>query len=257
MDIAFSDRFLNMLKTARSVVVSTGAGVSAESGVPTFRGADGPGKKFRPEELATFEPFQANPQIVWEWYQYRREIIHKIKPNPGHYAIARMPEFFESFDLITQNVDGRHRAAGSLGVIELHGNIMRNKCVASGGLSADLEFAQFPPICKCGGRLRPDVVWFGEMLPADALERAEKASASCDIFFSVGTSGVVQPAAGLAYMARRGGAFVVEINLEPTEMTYISDEHFGRNRGEILPAIMEKIKSVTSRSLTKRSGDNH
>jgi NAD-dependent deacetylase len=250
MNIAFSDRFLNMLKTARRVVVSTGAGVSAESGVPTFRGADGLWKKFRPEELATFEAFQANPQIVWEWYQYRREIIHKIKPNPGHYAIAQMPKFFEAFDLVTQNVDGLHRAAGSEDVIELHGNIMRNKCVDCGGLSDDLEFSQFPPICRCGGRLRPDVVWFGEMLPASALERAEKVSTSCDIFFSVGTSGVVQPAASLPYLARRGGAFVVEINPEPTELTYITDEHFVGRSGEVLPAILEKIKSVRSRSLT-------
>jgi len=250
MNIAFSDRFLNMLKTARRVVVSTGAGVSAESGVPTFRGADGLWKKFRPEELATFEAFQANPQIVWEWYQYRREIIHKIKPNPGHYAIAQMPKFFEAFDLVTQNVDGLHRAAGSEDVIELHGNIMRNKCVDCGGLNDDREFAQFPPLCRCGGRLRPDVVWFGEMLPASALERAEKVSTSCDIFFSVGTSGVVQPAASLPYLARRGGAFVVEINPEPTELTYITDEHFVGRSGEVLPAILEKIKSVRSRSLT-------
>ena len=250
MNIAFSDRFLSMLKTARRVVVSTGAGVSAESGVPTFRGADGLWKKFRPEELATFEAFQANPQIVWEWYQYRREIIHKIKPNPGHYAIAQMSGYFESFDLITQNVDGLHRAAGSADVIELHGNIMRNKCVDCGGTSDDFEFAQFPPLCKCGGRLRPDVVWFGEMLPIKALERAERAASECDIFFSVGTSGVVQPAAGLAYMARRGGAFVVEVNPEPTELTYITDEHFGGRSGEVLPAILEKIKSVRSRNLT-------
>jgi NAD-dependent deacetylase len=250
MNIEFSDRFLSILKSARHVVVSTGAGVSAESGVPTFRGADGLWKKFRPEELATFEAFQANPQIVWEWYQYRREIIHKIKPNPGHYAIAEMPGYFEAFDLITQNVDGLHRAAGSRDVIELHGNIMRNKCVECGGLSDDPEFAQFPPMCQCGGRLRPDVVWFGELLPAKALERAERAAAACDIFFSVGTSGVVQPAAGLAYAARRSGAFVVEINPEPTELTYITDERFGGKSGEILPTILEKIKSVRSRSLT-------
>ncbi len=244
MDIAFSDRFLSILKSARHVVVSTGAGVSAESGVPTFRGADGLWKKFRPEELATFEAFQANPQIVWEWYQYRREIIHKIKPNPGHHAIAEMPRLFDALDLITQNVDGLHRAAGSEDVIELHGNIMRNKCIDCGGLSDDLGFAQFPPQCKCGGRLRPDVVWFGEMLPAQALERAERAASSCDIFFSVGTSGVVQPAAGLPYLARRHGAYVVEVNAEPTELTYITNEHFRGRSGEILPAILEKIKSV-------------
>jgi NAD-dependent protein deacetylase/lipoamidase len=242
MDIVLSDRFLSILKSARHVVVSTGAGVSAESGVPTFRGADGLWKKFRPEELATFEAFQANPKIVWEWYQYRRDIIHSIRPNPGHRAIAEMPGLFEKFDLITQNVDGLHRAAGSEDVIELHGNIMRNKCVDCGGMTDDLEFTQFPPLCRCGGRLRPDVVWFGEMLPAKALERAERASLSCDIFFSVGTSGVVQPAAGLPYLARRHGAYIVEINPEVTDLTYTTDEHFCGRSGEILPALLEKMK---------------
>jgi NAD-dependent deacetylase len=250
MDIEFSDRFLSILKTARHVVVSTGAGVSAESGVPTFRGADGLWKKFRPEELATFEAFQANPQIVWEWYQYRREIIHKIKPNPGHYAIAEMQKYFETFDLITQNVDGLHRAAGSNDVIELHGNIMRNKCIDCGELNDTQEYVQFPPLCKCGGRLRPDVVWFGEMLPVAALERAERVSASCDIFISVGTSGVVQPAAGLAYSARRSGALLVEINPETTELSYIADEQIRAKSGEAVPLIVEKIKSDRSRSLT-------
>jgi len=249
MAIEFSDRFLSILKTACHVVVSTGAGVSAESGVPTFRGADGLWKKFRPEELATFEAFQANPKIVWEWYQYRREIIHKIKPNPGHYALAEMQKYFEAFDLITQNVDGLHRAAGSEDVIELHGNIMRNKCVDCGMLSDEQEFGLVPPLCKCGGRLRPDVVWFGEMLPEQALKRAERAASECDIFFSVGTSGIVQPAASFPYIARRGGAFVVEINPEPTEITYITDESLCGKSGEILPIILDKIKSARNRSL--------
>lgn len=226
------------------MVVSTGAGVSAESGVPTFRGADGLWKKFRPEELATFEAFIANPQIVWEWYQYRRDIIDKIKPNPGHYAIAQMPGYFEDFDLITQNVDGLHRAAGSADVIELHGNIMRNRCIDCRRVNSEREFAEFPPRCDCGGRLRPDVVWFGEMLPAGVLERAGQAAATCDIFLTVGTSGVVQPAAGLVHAARRSGAFVVEINIERTELTYICDEHLPGKSGEILPAIMEKIKEI-------------
>jgi NAD-dependent deacetylase len=244
MGIEFSERFLNILKSARHAVISTGAGVSAESGVPTFRGADGLWKKFRPEELATFEAFQANPKIVWEWYQYRREIINNIKPNPGHNAIAEMPKYFDSFDLITQNVDGLHRAAGSVDVIELHGNIMRNRCIGCGGMSYDIEFEQFPPLCTCGGAIRPDVVWFGELLPVDALERAEEAASDCDVFFTVGTSGVVQPAAGLPYMARRNGAFIVEINLEPSELTFITDEHYHGKSGQILPVILDKIKEL-------------
>jgi NAD-dependent deacetylase len=242
MEISFSERFLRALKDAKNVVVSTGAGVSAESGVPTFRGEDGLWKKFRPEELATFEAFQRNPQLVWEWYQYRRDIINKIKPNAGHFALAEMPAYFERFHLITQNVDGLHHQAGSENVIELHGNIMRNRCLQCGLSSYDEEFVRFPPLCRCGGRLRPDVVWFGELLPEDAVDKAFAASRSCDLFFTVGTSGVVQPAASLPYTARQHGAYVVEVNLEPTEITHLSDEHFHGKSGEILPVVLGKIK---------------
>jgi NAD-dependent deacetylase len=244
MQIEFSDRFLHALKDAKSVAVSTGAGVSAESGVPTFRGEDGLWKKFRAEELATFEAFQANPDLVWEWYQYRREIINKIKPNPGHHAIAELKNLFDNFQLITQNVDGLHRTAGSEDIIELHGNIKRNRCLECGEINYDEEFDQFPPLCKCGGRLRPDVVWFGELLPAGALEKAYEAAKSCDLFFTVGTSGIVQPAASLPPTARQHGAFVVEINIEPTELTFIVDQHFRGKSGEVLPAIVDKIKEL-------------
>ena len=243
MQIEFSDKFIEALRNAATVVVSTGAGVSAESGVPTFRGEDGLWKKFKPEELATFEAFNRNPKIVWEWYQYRREIINKIKPNPGHYAIAEMAKYFPDFRLITQNVDDLHRAAGSDDVIELHGNIKRNKCVNCGKLSYEEEFANFPPLCACGGKLRPDVVWFGELLPVDELERAEEAARKADIFFLVGTSGVVQPAANLPLVARRHGAMLVEINPEPTELTYMANEHFQEKSGVVLPMIVDIIKT--------------
>ena len=242
MQIEFSERFLNALNTAKSVVVSTGAGVSAESGVPTFRGEDGLWKKFRAEELATFDAFNANPELVWEWYQHRREIINKIKPNPGHYAIAEMARLFDDFQLVTQNIDGLHKLAGSDDIVELHGNIKRNKCLDCGEMNYDEEFEQFPPLCKCGGRLRPDVVWFGEMLPPGALEQAFAVSRKCDLFFTVGTSGVVQPAASLPTTARQHGAFVVEVNIEPTELTFIVDLHLQGKSGEILPAVIEKIK---------------
>jgi NAD-dependent deacetylase len=244
MAIEFSEKFIRALENADRVTVSTGAGVSAESGVPTFRGADGLWKKFKPEELATFEAFERNPKIVWEWYQYRREIINKIKPNPGHYAIAEMAQYYKQFRLVTQNVDDLHRAAGSKDVIELHGNIKRNRCIGCGKLGYEEEFAEFPPRCACGGKLRPDVVWFGELLPVEALERAEEAARKCDLFFVVGTSGVVQPAANLPITARRHGAYVVEINLEPTELTFVVDEHFHGKSGEILPVILEKIRSI-------------
>jgi len=244
MEIEFSEKFLRVLKDAKYTAVSTGAGVSAESGVPTFRGEDGLWKKFRAEELATFEAFQANPDLVWEWYQYRREIINKIKPNLGHYAIAEFSNLFDKFQLITQNVDGLHRVAGSEDIIELHGNIKRNRCLECGDINYDEEFAEFPPLCKCGGRLRPDVVWFGELLPAGALEKAYEAAKGCDLFFTVGTSGVVQPAASLPSAARQHGAFVVEINIEATELTFIVDQHFRGKSGEILPAIVDKIKEL-------------
>jgi len=244
MPLEFSDRFLDTLKTAKSVVVSTGAGVSAESGVPTFRGEEGLWKKFRAEELATFEAFQANPKIVWEWYQYRRDIVNKIKPNPGHYAIAEMSGLFDNFQLVTQNIDGLHRTAGSKDVVELHGDIKRNRCLDCGELNYDEEFAQFPPMCKCGGRLRPDVVWFGEMLPRGAIEKAFSVSKSCDLFFTVGTSGVVQPAASLPVTARQHGAFVVEVNIEATELTFIVDQHLRGKSGDILPEVVAKIKEL-------------
>ena len=244
MQVEFTDRFLDVLKGARSVVVSTGAGVSAESGVPTFRGEEGLWKKFRAEELATFEAFQANPEIVWEWYNYRREIINKIEPNPGHYAIAEMAGLFDKFQLVTQNVDDLHRVAGSEDIVELHGNIKRNRCLDCGQVSYDEEFEQFPPLCKCGGRLRPDVVWFGELLPAGAIEEAFAVSKSCDLFFSVGTSGIVQPAASLPHTAKQHGAFVTEVNIGPTEITFMADLHLKGKSGEILPVVVEKIKEL-------------
>lgn len=244
MEFDFSDNFLKALKDAKRVVVSTGAGVSAESGVPTFRGENGIWKKFKPEELATFEAFQKNPQLVWEWYQHRREIINKIKPNPGHHAIAELGKLVDEFYLITQNVDGLHRLAGSDNVIELHGDIKRNRCLSCGKMNYDEEFVQFPPLCECGGRLRPDVVWFGEMLPKDALNKAYDVSQHCDLFFTVGTSGIVQPAASLPIMAKRAGAFVVEINIEPTELTYIVNEFLQGKSGEIMPMVVQKIKEM-------------
>ena len=244
MNIEFSDKFLSVLKNAKSVVVSTGAGVSAESGVPTFRGEEGLWKKFRAEELATFDAFQANPELVWEWYQYRREIINKIKPNPGHHAIADMQKLYDNFHLITQNVDGLHRVAGSENVVEIHGNIKRNKCLDCDEINYDEYFRKFPPMCECGGRLRPDVVWFGEMLPAVAIDMALGVSRACDLFFTVGTSGVVQPAASLPSLARQQGAFVVEVNIEPTELTFNVDQHFRGKSGEILPQIIKKTKEL-------------
>ena len=244
LKISVSQTLESLLSKKTKVVVLTGAGISAESGVPTFRGEDGLWKKFRPEELATFDAFMANPQLVWEWYEYRRKIIEEIKPNPGHLALVEFQNYFERFDLVTQNVDGLHEQAGSKNVIELHGNIKRNKCIRCGIKYDTLEntVPGIPPKCACGGNIRPDVVWFGEMLPQDALHYAFQVSSECDLFFTVGTSAIVHPAASLPLLAKRNGAYVVEVNIEPTEISRIVDESLMGKAGEIMPLLVKFFK---------------
>jgi NAD-dependent deacetylase len=249
--ISFSSTFLTTLQNAHRVALLTGAGVSAESGVPTFRGPDGIWKKFKPEELATFDAFMANPQLVWEWYNHRRRIIHEVKPNPGHYAVSEMAALFPQFTLITQNVDGLHLKAGSPQVYKLHGNINRNRCLDCGGTDYSEDFKEIPPYCGCGGQLRPDVVWFGEMLPEDVLRRAVHAAEQADLFFTVGTSGAVQPAASLPIWAKRSGALLVEINLEPSELSGLCDISYQGKSGEILPQIVAKVKEIRTLSYTQ------
>jgi len=182
---------IETLRAARQVTVLTGSGISAESGVPTFRDAQtGLWSNFRPEDLATPEAFQRNPKLVWEWYAWWRELVAKVLPNPGHHALVGLERRLPRFTLITQNVDSLHQRAGSRNVIELHGNISRTKCFAEDKIVNEWqESGDVPPRCpSCGGRLRPDVVWFGEMLPPDAIERAFAVSRSCDLFLSIGTS---------------------------------------------------------------------
>ncbi|MFH2037088.1 MAG: NAD-dependent deacylase [Candidatus Zixiibacteriota bacterium] len=233
-----------ILESAESVAVLTGAGISAESGVPTFRGQDGLWKKFRAEELATVDAFMRNPELVWEWYLFRRNIINEVKPNPGHYALAKMESYFKEFSLITQNVDGLHNVAGSKKVWELHGNIMRNKCFeCSAPYEGEIDIeAGTLPVCRCGGKIRPDVVWFGEMLSEKILNASFSASQRADLFLSVGTSAVVHPAASLPTIAKRNGAYFVEINVEPTPLTDLADCSFLGKSGEILPKIVERLK---------------
>ncbi|MDZ7270923.1 MAG: NAD-dependent deacylase [candidate division KSB1 bacterium] len=242
----FSEELVRRLRQARSVAVLTGAGVSAESGVPTFRGADGLWKKFRPEELATFDAFQRNPALVWEWYEYRRSIIRDISPNPGHYALAELEKMVPDFSLITQNVDGLHRRAGSRNVLELHGNIMRNRCSHCGALLEEVPVSPESglPHCSCGGLLRPDVVWFGEMLPERTWEEAVAAAHRAEVFFSIGTSAVVYPAASLPLEAKSSGAYVVEINFEPTPLTTVVHESIRGKSGEILPLLLAQLRKV-------------
>jgi len=219
------------------VVVLTGAGVSAESGVPTFRGKHGLWRSFRAEELATPHAFQADPHLVWEWYNWRRELIAPLEPNPAHRMIARFEEYFPQFTLITQNIDGLHQKAGSRNVIELHGNIWRVRCTREGRVSENREVPLFeiPPKCTCGALWRPDVVWFGEALPEDALQQAISAASQCQIMLVVGTSAVVQPAASLPIMAKEHGASVIEVNLEPPPITPLADQSLLGPAGEILP----------------------
>lgn len=229
------------LRAARRVAVLTGAGVSAESGVPTFRDAQtGLWARFRPEELATPEAFRANPRRVWEWYAWRRERVQSVEPNPGHHALAELERRVPEFTLITQNVDGLHQRAGSRSVIEIHGNILRTKCFSEDvPVDSWSDTGDVPPLCpRCGGRLRPDVVWFGESLPADDLERATRAAANCDVFLSVGTSAVVFPAAGLIDQALFAGAMVVEINPSRTPYSLRARHALTGPSGVILPALV-------------------
>ncbi|MFH1943631.1 MAG: NAD-dependent deacylase [bacterium] len=239
----FSSFLIAALKSAEKVAVLTGAGISAESGVPTFRGEEGLWKKYRPEELANFEAFMRNPELVWEWYDYRKKLISEVEPNRGHHALVKMESIVSDFWLITQNVDGLHKKAGNRNILELHGNIMRNRCVDCGAISEGLtmKWEDHLPNCDCGGLMRPDVVWFGEMLPEDVLNRAFQAARECDFFLSVGTSAVVQPAASLPLTAKQAGAFVVEINLEPTVISGDVDESLLGKSGDILPSLIEEV----------------
>lgn len=240
-----SDQLKKKLSEASKVGVLTGAGISAESGVPTFRGEHGLWKKFKPEELANFDAFIRNPNLVWEWYQYRRHLINEVTPNPGHYALAEMEGIYPEFSLITQNVDGLHQKAGSKNIHELHGNILRNRCIQCNRFLTELDdFSdQKVPTCQCGGLVRPDVVWYGEFLPEDVVETSNEVACTCDLFFSIGTSALVYPAASLPEIAKNHGAFVVEINPEPTPVSIIADEIISANSGIALPILVQAIKN--------------
>ena len=213
--------FKKALNEASRVTVLTGAGISAESGVPTFRGQDGLWKHYRAEELATPEAFQRDPKLVWEWYQWRRGIIGDCRPNEAHKLLAEWEESSSHFALITQNVDGLHRFTGSKEVIELHGNIWEVRCVDEQKTWEDrtVPFKTLPPLCPCGAMLRPNVVWFGESLPQEAIQRAFEEVGSCDLCVVIGTSSIVQPAASLPFHARSSGATVVEVNPEMTPLS--------------------------------------
>lgn len=241
-----SRTLIERLTNARLVTVFTGAGVSAESGVATFRAQGGLWSKFKPEELANLDAFLANPQMVWEWYQARREVVLNAKPNDGHHAIAGLEEFVPHVSVVTQNIDGLHTEAGSSEVIELHGNIRKNFCQNCGVRYDDLELLteHHVPSCPCGGNIRPDVVWFGELLPSTAIELAEKRAKECNILFSVGTSSIVWPAAGLPLLALDSGAYVVEINPAQTPLTRHAHESIRGTSGVVMPEIMRLLREM-------------
>lgn len=234
---------ITALQKAKKVAVLTGAGISAESGIPTFRDAQtGLWAKYRPEDLATPQAFLKDPKLVWDWYAWRRTLCAKSDPNPGHFALVEMAKRIPSFTLITQNVDGLHRRAGSQNVIELHGNIYRIKCFDDEQVVEHWdEHDEAPPKCpRCKiGLLRPDVVWFGEMLPREALLAAEEAARGCEVFFSIGTSSVVEPAASLPYRAANQGAVVVEVNLIRTPLSERADFLLQAPAGQALPALVK------------------
>jgi NAD-dependent deacetylase len=243
-------RAAEILARAERVVVSSGAGMSKESGIPTFRDAmEGLWANFDPQELATEQGFRRDPRRVWGWYAWRRQRIAEARPNAGHFAVAEMATVIPSLAVVTQNVDGLHTDAGSADVIEVHGSIRRVKCLDRGHLfSGDLPpyedgEEQDPPACPvCGSPLRPDVVWFGEMLPVAAVERAWSLAGRCDAMLLIGTSGTVWPAAELPLVARRAGARIIEVNPVPSELTHAADVFLQGPAGQVVPTLLDEIR---------------
>jgi len=246
----------DMLKEAERVCCMTGAGVSAESGVATFRGHGGLWEGRRPEEVASPEAFHADPEDVWRFYFWRRKKLAECKPNPGHYALARLEGMIPSFTLVTQNVDDLHRVAGSERIIELHGNVWINRC--TGGhpsdeppcpdtrVTPDDVLDEIPHCPKCGAMMRPGVVWFGEMLPSDEFAAAVTAARDCQVMLVAGTSAVVHPAASIATWAADTGAAIVEINPEAPPLSSAADYCLTGPSGEILPAIVEAMSAASA-----------
>lgn len=234
------ERARAVLSRARAVTVLTGAGISADSGVPTFRGADGLWRNYRAEDLATPDAFARDPRLVWEWYNWRREVIATKQPNPAHYALAEWERRFDRFWLITQNVDGLHRAAGSTKLSEIHGNIWKVRCTRCGRVDENRAVPiPMPPTCVvCGALVRPHIVWFGEGLAQEDLIRSYEATRACDVFVIVGTSGVVYPAASLAPAARAAGASVIEVNIDATASSGGADVPLHGRAKDIVPALL-------------------
>jgi NAD-dependent deacetylase len=237
-----SENLIQKLRTAQCVAVLCGAGISAESGVPTFRDAQsGLWARYAPEELATAQAFERNPALVWEWYEWRRSLISQAQPNPAHYALVEIEKHVPTFTLITQNVDGLHHQAGSKNILELHGNIWRNRCYRC-NKPINIPKAPVKDLIRCptcGGYVRPGVVWFGEPIPVEELQLSWKAARNCQIFFSIGTSALVYPAAAMPEVAQKAGALLVEINLQETPLSANADFFLSGRAGQILPELVE------------------
>lgn len=236
----------HLLARVERLVVLTGAGISVESGIPPFRGPEGLWRTFRPEDLATPQAFHRDPRLVWEWYDWRRGKIAQALPNPGHAALVQLEAHIPDFLLLTQNVDGLHRLAGSRRMLEIHGSIWEVRCLACGAVREDRRVPlPIPPHCDaCGGLLRPNVVWFGESLNPDILRQAKAALTRCDLVLVVGTSAVVQPAASFALWARGAGAKIVEINPDPTPLTAHCDFALSGKAGEVLPLLLSQRQPI-------------
>ena len=237
------DTVAQKLKDSRKIVFVTGAGISQESGIPTFRGKDGHWRKYDPMKLASIDAFYDNPKLVWEWYEERRKNILAAKPNEGHFAISQMEEF-KDVVILTQNIDGLHQRSGSTNVLELHGSIIRIKCTVCDFVDNITEnFESLPPKCKCGSMLRPDVVWFGESLPQDIWQSAIKEASVCDVMVIVGTSLVVSPANILPVYAKQNGAILIEVNPEKTVMSNDMAISIRATSVEVLPKMLSIFKN--------------
>lgn len=236
------DALVAVLRRAKHVCVLTGAGISAESGVPTFRDAQsGLWARYDPLQLATAEAFDRDPALVWRWYRWRRDLVRAAEPNAGHIALARLAHRVPRLTLVTQNVDSLHQRAGSRGVIEFHGNLFETRCVSEDRAVTCDDSAEVPVCARCGGPLRPGVVWFGEAIDAARLQASFAAAADCELFFSIGTSSLVAPAAALADVALQAGATVVEINPEPTDASGGFDFAIAARAGIVLPELIDSL----------------
>ena len=231
------------IKKFEKIVFVTGAGISQESGIPTFRGKDGLWRNYDAMKLATIDAFYDNPKLVWEWYNERRMNIFQAHPNPGHIAIAELEKYAEVV-VLTQNIDGLHQKSGSSKVLELHGSIVKIKCTVCDYKEEILaEITNFPPLCKCGNILRPDVVWFGESLPQNVWQNAMNFASKCDLMIIAGTSLVVSPANTLPIYAKQNNATLIEVNPEKTEMSGEMDLVVRNTSAESLPKLVSLFKN--------------